>query len=180
MIHEGRSRREILHEALEAARAEHHVQAQRCEAARAQLQAIAKWIETGRPQREILHGSAVARLRARLDSLPVIEQAKGILMAQQRCGPEEAFDCCAGRPSGPTSRCTCWRHKSSPKSPHPQLRPALSPHPLAVTGPVPLRPELIGQTGASFDPGHGDLHPSIGPPTRSLLTRVGHNADGGC
>jgi AmiR/NasT family two-component response regulator len=24
--------------------------------------------------------------------LPVIEQAKGIVMAQQRCGPEEAFD----------------------------------------------------------------------------------------
>ena len=24
--------------------------------------------------------------------MPVIEQAKGILMAQQRCGPDEAFD----------------------------------------------------------------------------------------
>jgi AmiR/NasT family two-component response regulator len=24
--------------------------------------------------------------------MPVIEQAKGILMAQHRCGPEEAFD----------------------------------------------------------------------------------------
>ena len=24
--------------------------------------------------------------------MPVIEQAKGIIMAQQRCGPEEAFD----------------------------------------------------------------------------------------
>jgi len=24
--------------------------------------------------------------------MPVIEQAKGIVMAQQRCGPEEAFD----------------------------------------------------------------------------------------
>ena len=92
MIHEGRSRREILHEALEAARAEHHVQAQRCEAARAQLQAIAKWIETGRPQREVLRDSAFARMQTRLESLPVIEQAKGIVMAQQRCGPEEAFD----------------------------------------------------------------------------------------
>ena len=36
--------------------------------------------------------SALARLRARLDSLPVIEQAKGIVIAQQGCGPEEAFD----------------------------------------------------------------------------------------
>jgi len=24
--------------------------------------------------------------------MPVIEQAKGIVMAQQRCGPDEAFD----------------------------------------------------------------------------------------
>jgi len=29
---------------------------------------------------------------AELDSMPVIEQAKGILMAQHGCGPEEAFD----------------------------------------------------------------------------------------
>jgi hypothetical protein len=83
---------QILHEALEAARLEHRTQAQRFEAARAQLLAIAEWIETGRPQREVLRESTVARLQARLESLPVIEQAKGILMAQQRCGPEEAFD----------------------------------------------------------------------------------------
>ena len=88
----GQSRQEILHEALEAARAEHHTQAERLEAAKAQLQSILEWIETGRPQREVLRESAFARMHARLDSLPVIEQAKGILMAQQRCGSEEAFD----------------------------------------------------------------------------------------
>jgi hypothetical protein len=27
-----------------------------------------------------------------MDTMPVIEQAKGIVMAQQGCGPEEAFD----------------------------------------------------------------------------------------
>jgi hypothetical protein len=32
------------------------------------------------------------RLEARLASLPVIEQAKGILMARQGCDPDEAFD----------------------------------------------------------------------------------------
>jgi len=36
--------------------------------------------------------SAFARLHARLGTMPVIEQAKGIVMAQQECGPEEAFD----------------------------------------------------------------------------------------
>ena len=87
-----RPRWETLHEALEAARAEHRVQAQRFREARAQLQAIVAWIETGRPQQEVLRESAFARMQARLESLPVIEQAKGILMAQQRCGPEEAFD----------------------------------------------------------------------------------------
>src|SRR5262249_60971834 len=29
---------------------------------------------------------------AQLDATPVIEQAKGVLMAQRGCGPEEAFD----------------------------------------------------------------------------------------
>src|SRR5262250_2969285 len=43
-------------------------------------------------RREALHASAFARLQARLETMPVIEQAKGILMAQQRCGPDEAFD----------------------------------------------------------------------------------------
>ena len=77
---------------MEAARAENRAQKERLEEARAQLQAIAEWIETHRPQREVLRESAFARMQARLESLPVIEQAKGILMAQQGCGPEEAFD----------------------------------------------------------------------------------------
>ena len=33
-----------------------------------------------------------ARLLARLESMPVIEQAKGIIMAQTRCGHAQAFD----------------------------------------------------------------------------------------
>ena len=32
------------------------------------------------------------RLKAQLRTMPVIEQAKGIVMARERCGPEEAFD----------------------------------------------------------------------------------------
>jgi ANTAR domain len=77
---------------LEAARAEFNAQAQRFEEAKSQLQATADSFRTGHPRRERLYYSAYARLQARLDTMPVIEQAKGILMAHQRCGPDEAFD----------------------------------------------------------------------------------------
>jgi hypothetical protein len=46
----------------------------------------------GRSEREILRDSAFARLLAKMDTMSVIEQAKGILIAQQGCGPDEAFD----------------------------------------------------------------------------------------
>lgn len=46
----------------------------------------------GRTQRERLHDSVLARLAARLETQPVIEQAKGIIMARSRCTPEEAFE----------------------------------------------------------------------------------------
>ncbi len=45
----------------------------------------------GRTEREMLHASAFARMQARLASLPVIEQAKGILMAQAGCSADDAF-----------------------------------------------------------------------------------------
>jgi len=56
------------------------------------LQALRQQIRAGRSRRELLHHSSYARLEARLESMPVIEQAKGILMAQTGCGPEQAFD----------------------------------------------------------------------------------------
>ena len=77
---------------LEAARLEFDVQARRFEAARARLQLTLDQVRNGRPQREVLRSSAYARLQARLETMPVIEQAKGILMAEHRCGPDEAFD----------------------------------------------------------------------------------------
>jgi len=77
---------------LEAARLEFDAQARRFEAAKERLQATLDQVQKGRPQREVLHSSAFARLQARLETMPVIEQAKGILMAQNRCGPDEAFD----------------------------------------------------------------------------------------
>jgi anti-sigma B factor antagonist len=56
----------------------------RLDATRAQLQ-------TGRDKRGLLHASAYARLSAKLETLPVIEQAKGVLIAQTGCQPDEAF-----------------------------------------------------------------------------------------
>jgi hypothetical protein len=89
-IQKGTPRWEILQEALEAARLEHLAEARGAEEARPQE--ISGWIEVGDSHPEVLRHSAFARVQAQLESLPVIEQAKGILMAQQRCGPEEAFD----------------------------------------------------------------------------------------
>ena len=77
---------------LKDAQREFEAQAQRFEEARARLHATIDRSMKGRSQAEILHDSAFARLLARLDSMPVVEQAKGILMAQNRCGPDEAFD----------------------------------------------------------------------------------------
>lgn len=75
-----------------AGRPDVNAQVRRLEQAKARSREIRDQIEKGRPQWQRLHDSALFRLRARLDTMPVIEQAKGVLMAQNRCGPEEAFD----------------------------------------------------------------------------------------
>jgi AmiR/NasT family two-component response regulator len=77
---------------LAAGRVELAVLAQRLKQATARSRAIMDEIEQGLPQWQRLRDSAFARLQTRLDSMPVIEQAKGVLMAQHRCGPDEAFD----------------------------------------------------------------------------------------
>ena len=77
---------------MNAARLEFHAQVRRFEDVTARLQATFDQVRNGRPQRQVLHDSAFARLQAQLETMPVIEQAKGILMAQYRCRPEEAFD----------------------------------------------------------------------------------------
>ena len=49
--------------------------------------------QPSRAPRDLLRQSEYLRLQARLETMPVIEQAKGILMAQSRCGSDdEAFD----------------------------------------------------------------------------------------
>jgi hypothetical protein len=65
----------------------------------AETQAVQKLITDARRQRrsspaapERLRRPEYARLQARLETMPVIEQAKGIIMAQSRLGEGEAFD----------------------------------------------------------------------------------------
>ena len=41
---------------------------------------------------DLMQRSEYARLQARLETMPVIEQAKGIIMAQSHCGDAQAFD----------------------------------------------------------------------------------------
>ena len=50
------------------------------------------WPPRALARRELLQRSAYARLTARLQTMPVIEQAKGIIMAQSACDDAEAFD----------------------------------------------------------------------------------------
>jgi ANTAR domain-containing protein len=77
---------------FEALRLESRAIRQMSAEARARAQAAREQARRGRSQREVLRDSLFARLQARVSTMPVIEQAKGIVMAEQRCGPEEAFE----------------------------------------------------------------------------------------
>jgi AmiR/NasT family two-component response regulator len=73
-----------------------HEQAQ--QARQLAIQARARVLDTiqlltdGRDRRSVLDHSAYARLAARLETMPVVEQAKGILIAQTGCTPDDAFE----------------------------------------------------------------------------------------
>ena len=77
---------------LEAVRLESEALVRRCEQAAARARAIRDQISCRRSRREILRNSPFAVRRAGRGCIPVIEQAKGVVMAQQGCGPEAAFD----------------------------------------------------------------------------------------
>jgi AmiR/NasT family two-component response regulator len=80
-----------LAERVAAARREVEANVLQLDLARSRLRATRQRISAGRSERQVLHDSAYARMAARLDSQPVIEQAKGILIAQVGCTPDEAF-----------------------------------------------------------------------------------------
>jgi two-component system, response regulator / RNA-binding antiterminator len=80
-----------LTQRVAAARAVLAENTERLAAAAERLRVTRGSLASGRSQRERLHESAYARLRAQLETMPVIEQAKGILIAQTGCTPEAAF-----------------------------------------------------------------------------------------
>ena len=82
----------VLSERIAVARSVLEGNIQRLEDSCAKMQTTRQQIRAGRTRRERLYHSAYARLEARLETMPVIEQAKGILMAQTGCGAEQAFD----------------------------------------------------------------------------------------
>lgn len=84
--------RTALSERLATARAALAASTQQLAVTYSRLQDTRAALASGRSRREQLHESAYARLRAQLETMPVIEQAKGILIAQTGCPPEEAFD----------------------------------------------------------------------------------------
>ena len=77
---------------LEVARAEVESNLARLRATTARLDAKRGQWSAEKARRETLHDNAYARLFARFESQPVIEQAKGVLMAESHCSSDQAFD----------------------------------------------------------------------------------------
>lgn len=71
---------------------------ERTERVLAETQALQRTLAHARQRRSRLAGQAqpqrsdYERLLAQLETMPVIEQAKGVIMAQSRCGEAEAFE----------------------------------------------------------------------------------------
>lgn len=77
---------------LEAVRLESRALRQMSAEVRVRVRTNRDKARQGRSRHETLRDSAFARLFSRYQTMQVIEQAKGIIMAQQRCGPDEAFE----------------------------------------------------------------------------------------
>jgi len=80
-----------LSERVAVVRSELIANAERLSQARGQLRETRQSIAQGRSRRQQLHDLVIARLLAQLESMPTIEQAKGILIAQTGCDPDAAF-----------------------------------------------------------------------------------------
>lgn len=91
-VQEEAVRPEELLDRLNLAIADLHINAQRLRETRDRLQeSRARW-QMSRSLREASHDNAYGRLLARFESQSVIEQAKGILIAEGGCSSDEAFE----------------------------------------------------------------------------------------
>jgi hypothetical protein len=81
-------RAQSLYGRIEETRAQTHALVRDFQRLRHQFERI----RTPASREQMLVRSPYARLLARLETMPVIEQAKGVIMAQSRCGDAEAFD----------------------------------------------------------------------------------------
>jgi hypothetical protein len=134
-----RSRAQQLHEQARGLWAQTQALAQATEnSARARLRG-----QPLRVRQNLLQRSEYARLLARLETMPVIEQAKGVLMAQSRCGDAEAFDLLrrASQRSNVPVRELAAQIVAQPRGPRPSLP--------SKPGPMP-----------SPDPGLAARHPA--------------------
>lgn len=82
---------EELRRRAAAARSQLEDQLERLGQSVGELRATRQAAMEGRPARDALRESGYARALARLETLPVIEQAKGVLMARGARSPEDAF-----------------------------------------------------------------------------------------
>ena len=89
---DARKQSQVLAEQLRAARRDTAVILQLIRNARDQAEQVHELWLTAHPDADRLRYSAHARLQARLKSMPVIEQAKGIIMAQSGWPEDRAFD----------------------------------------------------------------------------------------
>jgi hypothetical protein len=87
-----RAHSQALHEKFMAVKQDRAVISQRIRNAWDEAQQLHELWLTSHSNSELLRYSAHARLRARLKSMPVIEQAKGIIMAQCGWSEDQAFD----------------------------------------------------------------------------------------
>jgi hypothetical protein len=77
---------------LTAVRLESEALVRRYEQAADPARAVCDQVQRCRSQRQTLRSLRFAGRRAGPGCMRVVEQAKGVVMAQRRCGPGEAFD----------------------------------------------------------------------------------------
>ena len=80
-----------LERRIAAAQLEVAASAQRLAETRSRLAETRSLVHTKRTEREAVHEIIYARLLARMEGMPAVEQAKGIIMAQSGCGADDAL-----------------------------------------------------------------------------------------